>query len=191
MTLNRHFLILPGWQGSGDNHWQTWWQSCLPNAGRLEVADWHEPDPQDWAAALNARVAVSPGPVVLIAHSLGCVNTVNWAAQAHPDVLRKVEAALLVAPADVERPACPQALQPFAPISRRPLPFPARVLGSLNDAAATAERVQELAEAWQIPHEILGEVGHINVASGHHQWEEGFRWLYQLLKDAGKQPQAA
>lgn len=186
MATGRQFLILPGWHNSGAEHWQTHWQSCLPASQRLQVADWVNPDPEDWFAVLNQLVEQASEPVVLIAHSLSCINTVNWAGRAHPDVLSKVRAALLVAPADVEREGCPQALRPFAPINPLPLPFPALVLGSQNDPAASPERVAALAKNWQVPYKILGAVGHINTASGHHQWEEGFSWLYRLLKTTEK-----
>jgi len=182
MTSRRHFLILPGWQGSGEDHWQSHWHKSLPNCLRLEVADWFQPDPKNWLEALNNQVESLEEPVVLIAHSLGCINLVNWAQQACPESLNKIEAALLVAPADVERPGCPAALTPFAPINKSVLPFPALVLGSENDPAASVERIAELATCWQVPYEILGPVGHINTASGHQRWEGGFRWLYQLLK---------
>jgi predicted alpha/beta hydrolase family esterase len=191
MTGNKHFLVLPGWQGSGEDHWQTHWQKALPNTSRLQVTSWVKPDPQEWREALEATLQQLDAPVVLIAHSLGCINLVNWPEQASAELLKKIQAALLVAPADVERPGCPDALQPFAPISRKPLPFPALVLGSKNDPAASAQRVSELANLWQVPYEILGRVGHINTASGHHRWEEGFHWLYELLKQDEHQHQAA
>ena len=85
-----------------------------------------------------------------------------------------------VAPADVERPNCPQALQGFAPISRQPLPFPSLLIGSSNDAAASAERAGELAQQWGSGWVILPQAGHINVKSGHRTWEQGFAWLYRL-----------
>ena len=31
-----HYLILPGWQGSPAEHWQSHWQSNLPDASRAE-----------------------------------------------------------------------------------------------------------------------------------------------------------
>lgn len=191
MPCNKHFLILPGWQDSGEDHWQTHWQQALPISSRLQVTDWLQPDPQDWRESLETTLKQLDGPVVLIAHSLGCINLVNWAEQAPTELLNKIEAALLVAPADVERPGCPEALRPFAPISRQPLPFPALVLGSENDPAASEARIHELAGNWQVSAEILGAVGHINTASGHHRWESGFRWLYQLIKQANQRQEAA
>ena len=38
------YLILPGWQGSPDDHWQSHWERTLPNAQRVEQADWDQPD---------------------------------------------------------------------------------------------------------------------------------------------------
>ena len=140
-----HYLILPGWQGSPDEHWQSHWQRSLPNASRVEQADWHNPDPHSWVAALERQVAAARSPLILVAHSLGCITVARWAAQAPLASLRKVRGALLVAPADVERANCPEALQGFAPISRELLPFPSLLVGSDNDHAASAARALQLA----------------------------------------------
>ena len=37
------YLILPGWQGSPEVHWQSHWQRSLPNSMRVEQADWLQP----------------------------------------------------------------------------------------------------------------------------------------------------
>lgn len=174
------YLILPGWQGSPDDHWQSHWQRNLPHASRVEQADWQQPDPHAWVEAVEQAVAAAPNPVVLIAHSLGCVTVARWAAQAPLASLRKVRGALLVAPADVERPGCPEALQGFAPISRELLPFPSVLVGSDNDHAASAVRALELARDWGAQPAILPGAGHINVKSGHQRWEQGFVYLYRL-----------
>ena len=31
------YLIVPGWQGSADNHWQSHWHRSLPNSDRLRL----------------------------------------------------------------------------------------------------------------------------------------------------------
>lgn len=98
------YLILPGWQGSPEEHWQSHWQRSLPNSARVEQQDWLNPQRGDWVAALNQAIAADPRPLILIAHSLGCVTVAHWAAQAPVELLRRVRGALLVAPADVERP---------------------------------------------------------------------------------------
>ena len=174
------YLILPGWQGSPDLHWQSHWQRTLPNAARVEQKDWLQPDPEAWVAALQASIEQDPRPVILIAHSLGCVTVARWAAQASRAALNKVQGALLVAPADVERPHCPAAISGFAPIALQALPFPSQVVGSDNDSAASVARVLQLARDWGSEPAILSGAGHINVASGHQQWEQGFAYLYRL-----------
>ena len=174
------YLIVPGWQGSPDDHWQSHWHQSLPNSARVEQADWLTPRREDWVAALEQAIAVDESPVILIAHSLGCITVAHWAAQASPALLRRVRGALLVAPADVERPACAPALRNFAPIPQDLLPFPSQVVTSDNDPAVSAPRAMHLARAWGAEAGILGGVGHINVKSGHRRWEQGFAYLYRL-----------
>lgn len=176
------YLIVPGWQGSPAEHWQSHWQASLPNGSRVEQADWLAPQREQWVAALHTAIASSSAPVILIAHSLGCITVAHWAAQAAPALLQRVHGALLVAPADVERPACPAALRNFAPIPRQSLPFPSQVVGSDNDPAVSAPRALQLARDWGADAGILSGAGHINVKSGHHRWEQGFAYLYRLQR---------
>ena len=174
------YLIVPGWQGSADEHWQSHWQRSLPNSARVEQADWLKPKREDWVAELQRSIASDPRPTILIAHSLGCITVAHWAAQAPVESLRRVRAALLVAPADVERANCPPALQNFAPIPQHSLPFPSQLVGSDNDTAASAARAIEMARDWGSDVAILSGAGHINVKSGHQRWEQGFAYLYRL-----------
>ncbi|SHM35582.1 hypothetical protein SAMN05216288_3527 [Pseudomonas punonensis] len=174
------YLIMPGWQGSGDDHWQSHWQRSLPNSARVEQRDWLTPRREDWVAALEQQIAADPRPAILIAHSLGCITVAHWAAQAVPATLRRVRGALLVAPADVQRPNCPEALRNFAPIPRQSLPFPSQLVGSDNDSAASAARAIELARDWGSEVAILSGAGHINVKSGHQRWDQGFAYLFRL-----------
>ena len=175
-----HYLIVPGWQGSPAEHWQSHWQRVLPNSSRVEQDDWMQPRQADWVRRLEEAVTQAPGPVILIGHSLGCVTIAHWAAQASPALLERVRGALLVAPADVERVECPQPLCNFAPLPRQPLPFPSLLVASDNDPAASAARALQLAADWYAEATLLSGVGHINVKSGHHRWEQGFAWLYRL-----------
>ncbi|UUD66163.1 alpha/beta hydrolase [Pseudomonas seleniipraecipitans] len=174
------YLIVPGWQGSADDHWQSHWQRSLPNSARVEQLDWLTPRREDWVAALERQITADPRPAILIAHSLGCVTVAHWAAQAPIASLRRVQGALLVAPADVQRPNCPEALRNFAPIPRHLLPFPSQLVGSDNDSAASAARAIELAREWGSEAAILSGAGHINVKSGHQRWEQGFAYLFRL-----------
>lgn len=174
------YLIIPGWHGSAPEHWQSHWQRVLPNSSRVEQVDWQYPQQASWVEQLQRVIAEDSRPVVLIAHSLGCVTVAHWAAQAPKQLLSKVLGALLVAPADVERTNCPEPLRNFAPIPTAKLPFPSQLIGSDNDSAATPERALQLAHDWGSEASILRGVGHINVSSGHNRWEQGFGHLYRL-----------
>ena len=65
-------LTLPGWQGSGPEHWQTRWEARHGDQ-RVQQHDWMRPLRGDWTARLQDVVLARPGPVVLAAHSLGCL----------------------------------------------------------------------------------------------------------------------
>ncbi len=174
------YLVLPGWHGSPADHWQSHWLRCLPNAQRVVQDNWVQPQREAWVATLERYVLASDTPVILIAHSLGCITIAHWAKQASSRALALVQGALLVAPADVERLDCPAALQGFAPLPQQVLPFASLLIGSDTDPAASAHRALALAQQWGAEATILAEAGHINVSSGHHRWEQGFAQLYRL-----------
>ncbi|MFA0994355.1 MULTISPECIES: alpha/beta hydrolase [Pseudomonas syringae group] len=174
------YLIVPGWQGSPDDHWQSHWQNSLPNSTRVEQADWLKPRREDWVGELQRTIAAQSTPVILIAHSLGCVTVAHWAQLALLETLRQVQGALLVAPADVDRPNCPPALRNFAPIPADLLPFPTQIVSSDNDPAVSSQRAIEMARHWGAELGFLSQAGHINVKSGHQRWEQGFAYLYRL-----------
>ena len=173
--------LLPGWQNSGPGHWQTVWEQDL-GYERVQQHDWLHPKRGDWTARLQDVVLDAPEPVVLVAHSLGCILTAWWAAHS-PLAARKVRGALLVAPGDVERPDLAAQIRGWAPIARRPLPFPALLVGSRNDPYCSFERAESLAQAWGARFIDAGERGHLNAESGLADWPEGQALLHTLLKD--------
>ncbi|WP_426151763.1 RBBP9/YdeN family alpha/beta hydrolase [Pseudomonas sp. DC3000-4b1] len=183
-TDSIRYLIVPGWQGSPDGHWQRHWHHTLPNSEWLEQADWNHPQKDHWVSSLDHAIASTSKPTVLIAHSLGCITVAHWASQAPLARVGRVQGALLVAPADVERPNRPSPLADFAPVPRQPLPFPSQVVASDNDPAATVARALEMARDWGAEAGILSGAGHINVKSGHHRWDQGFAYLYRLQSRA-------
>lgn len=180
LLVRHRVLVVPGWNNSGPEHWQTRWQQEFPAIERVEQGNWAAPDPDDWVRNLDRAVRGSRRPVVLVAHSLGCVTVARWAAQTGNTW--PVAGALLVAPADVERAEAHAALQPFAPLARRRhLPFTARVVGSSNDPCCSEQRARELARDWGAGFTCLRNGGHINVASGHGHWPQGLALLAWLL----------
>jgi predicted alpha/beta hydrolase family esterase len=173
-------LLLPGWQGSGPDHWQTRWAQ-LHGYSVVEQNDWLRPRRGDWLARLDEVVIDAPGPVVLVAHSLGCILVSAWASFSRQTA--KVRGALLVAPGDVALPGLQEALPGWLPIEGRPLPFRSIVVGSDNDPFCSAERAQQLARDWSVRWMGLGAAGHINADSSLGDWPEGHTLLQTLLKD--------
>ena len=170
-------LLLPGWQNSGPGHWQTEWER-LHGDRRVQQHDWMRPLRGDWSARLEEVVADAPGPVVLAAHSLGCILTAWWAA--HTRHAHKVRGALLVAPGDVERPDLAAQIHGWAPIACQALAFPAVLVGSRDDPYCSFERARGLAAHWGARFIDLGPRGHINAESGLGAWPEGRALLNSL-----------
>jgi predicted alpha/beta hydrolase family esterase len=178
------FLILPGWQNSGPQHWQSQWERKYPSARRVEQRDWTHPQREDWVCKLDRTVASAAAPIILIAHSLGCITIAHWAFSATPQQLANIHAALLVAPADVDRPDCPEELRNFSPIPSKKLPFETVLVASTNDPFSTLERAETLARAWGSQLHNLGNAGHINADAGLGNWPVGETLLAALMNSA-------
>lgn len=190
-------LLLPGWQNSGAAHWQSRWEA-LHGHRRVAQHDWMRPLRGDWMARLDEEVlaasnsptppdssATQAPPLLLVAHSLGCLLVAAWAA--HSRHTASVAAALLVAPGDAEREDLP-ALHSWRPIERRRLPFPAVLLGSRNDPYCAFDKAQALAQAWGAHFIDCGAAGHINADSGLGDWPQGHALLHQLTQAAQAPP---
>ncbi len=170
-------LVLPGWQNSGPDHWQSRWEA-LNGFVRVQQHDWMRPLRGDWMAQLEEAVLAAPGPVVLAAHSLGCLLTAAWAS--HSRNTRRVIGALLVAPGDPEREELRAALKSWSPVSLQALPFDSVLLGSQDDPYCSFGRAQHFAHAWGSEFVDYGHRGHINAESGLGDWPEGVQLLNQL-----------
>lgn len=170
------FLVVPGWGGSGDDHWQSIWTDADPRFQRVEQRDWDTPDLDAWIERLDLAVHDSDDPVVLIAHSLGVHLVARWAQVCVPTPIR---AALLVAPPDIEYSVAHGAepIAPFGPVVAAPLPFPALLAASETDPWARLDWSAQLAADWGARFVNLGDCGHVNSASGHGPWTEGLELL--------------
>ena len=169
-------LILPGINGSGPDHWQTAWERAIPGARRVLVPDWDRPDRIDWVAALDRGVAEAGSAVVLVAHSLGCLQVVHWAR----DTRLHVRGALLVAPPDPDGAAYPIEAASFANLPTGPLPFPSTLIASEDDRYASWAFASRCADRWGSRLIGVGRRGHINAESGLADWPDGRRWLAEL-----------
>lgn len=173
MHISPRILIVPGWRGSGPGHWQSLWAEQLPNAERVEQDDWLTPHREAWVQRLEETVLARPGPVVIVAHSLGCIATTHMGAQA----AARVAGALLVAPADPERRA---QLSDFAPAPCAPLAFRSVLVASSNDPFCPIRLAGAYARAWGSELVRLQNAGHVNVESGHGAWPLGLALLQSL-----------
>lgn len=173
-------LILPGWQNSGPDHWQSRWER-VHGYRRVEQSDWMSPLRGDWIARLEEVLLESDAPAVLVAHSLGCLQSAAWAA--HSRNTHRVKGAMLVAPPQAERDDLRQQLPGWAPILRQPLPFRSVLVASADDPYGTFDHARTLAAQWHSTLHPIGPRGHINADSGLGDWPEGHALLQELLKD--------
>jgi len=172
-----NILILPGWQNSGLDHWQSHWEAAY-GYERVEQHNWVHPLRGDWTARLEEVLLQRTEPVILVAHSLGCLLVAAWAA--HSRMTHYVKAALLVAPADAEREELRPILASWSPISLQVLPFRSCVVASGNDPYCADERARHFAKAWCSEFVDCGKKGHINAESGLGVWPEGHELLVGL-----------
>ena len=166
-------LIVPGLRNSGPTHWQSWFETQLPDTRRVEQADWERTCLSDWAARVREEIDAIGDAVWIVAHSFGCLASVTAAFERADRIL----GALLVAPADPHRFGEPTALLEEA------LPFPSLVVSSNNDPWVKASAAEYWAGQWRSDYLNIGDAGHINVDSGHGPWPDGLL-LFKRLQSA-------
>ena len=187
-------LIVPGLRDAAAEHWQTLLEAQLRAAGRpVAGVPPMGRDDLDCAARVAAieRAARSiAGPLVIVAHSGGCIMVAHWAQQTR----RAVQGALLATPPDFESPM-PVGYPTLAalrdggwlPAPRQRLPFASIVAASRDDPLAAYARVAALAADWGSELVDLGHVGHLNPASGYGPWTRADEFIDQLSAPA-RQP---
>ena len=178
------FIIVPGLDGSDHNHWQSSWESdWLPNATRITPASWTNPDRDDWTAAIDAAIALTEEPAVLIAHSLGCLAVAHWLTKVGSP---NVRGAFLVAPPDQLAPTFPGGLLPtFTNLRATPLPVPTLLIASDNDPYCAIDAAARLATDWEVPLITTGSHGHLNSDSNLGLWPHGQQLLTSFLAGLG------
>jgi predicted alpha/beta hydrolase family esterase len=180
-------VIVPGLRGHVEDHWQSLLAARLAGAGRSV----HTVPPltegglgcDERVAALEQVVSGLRGPIQLVAHSAGVMITVHWALRYGA----AIEGALLAAPPDFDTPLpagypTPDELAEngWIPTPRTRLAFPSIVATSADDPLGREDRIIALAEAWGSHVVRLGEVGHLNPASGYGDWPLAEELLAQL-----------
>jgi len=175
-------LIVPGLNNSNPQHWQSRWESQRGDCRRVDLGMWDDPHRNTWVNKLNLAIHQADRPVVLVAHSLGCLAVAWWAEYEQPSYGNPVVGALLVAPPDVDRPGADPRLARFGACPRSPLPFPSFLAASQNDHYCALRTARMLAADWDAAFVFAGEVGHINADSGLGDWALGRDLLERLLR---------
>ena len=176
-----HTVIVPGVGGSEHDHWQSWLQRQLKSCSRVQQQDWNKPVLHEWIEQFVKTVQAIQEPIQIVAHSFGCLTTVAALAQ-HPELNQKIKNLVLVAPANparfgddgFARESQNDYQQYFQQLK---LQVPTQMIISENDPWLNFQDALQLAKTWKIRPKNLGQVGHINVASGFGPFPE----LYDFL----------
>jgi len=175
-------LILPGWQDSGQDHWQGIWLKKYPNAVKVEEKDWLYSNKDEWVEGLNDYIEkYQDTDIILVGHSLACATIAYWSIKYGSTTKAHIKGALLVSPSDMDIPDCPKEITGFQPMPLEPLKFKAIVVVSSNDPWVNMERAGYFAKCWQAEMVNIGPHGHINVDAGYGEWPEGEELLQRLL----------
>ena len=176
-----HTVIVPGVGGSEHDHWQSWLQRQLKSCSRVQQQDWNKPVLHEWIEQFVKTVQAIQEPIQIVAHSFGCLTTVAALAQ-HPELNQKIKNLVLVAPANparfgddgFARESQNDYQQYFQQLK---LQVPTQMIISENDPWLNFQDALQLAKAWKIRPKNLGQVGHINVASGFGPFPEIYDFL--------------
>ena len=177
-----HTVIVPGVGGSEYHHWQSWLQRQLMSCSRVQQKDWTKPVLQTWISEFVKTLAtVESNEIQIVAHSFGCLTTVA-ALHQHPELNQKIKNLVLVAPANPSRFgnlgfARDSQYDYQAYFHQMKIQVPTSLIISENDPWLNFEDAQALAKSWHLTPTNLGQVGHINVASGFGPFPEIFDFL--------------
>ena len=187
MSASATVLIVPGLRDHVSQHWQTLLAAQLPRVATVPPMGREDLDCSARVAAIEAAAQRIEGPLIIVAHSGGCIMVAHWAQQTK----RPVQGALLATPPDFEKPM-PEGypaiealtLGGWLPVPRQALPFPSIVAVSRNDPLGGFVRVCALAHDWGSKVVDIGEAGHLNPASGYGPWPLAHAFIEQLARTA-------
>ncbi len=178
-------LIVPGLRDHVAGHWQTLLGARLPRVRTVPPMGRADLDCQARVDAIERAANAIDGPMIVVAHSGGVIMVAHWALQTRRPVL----GALLATPPDFEQPMpagypTMNALRAggWLPVPRTKLRFPSIVAASRNDPLGRFERVAGLARDWGSQLVDLGEVGHLNPASGYGDWPRADSLIAELAE---------
>ena len=174
MTVDPTYVFLAGYGNSGEGHWQRAWYERLPGSVWVEHADWHNANRDEWVSDLQKALWKISGPMVVVAHSLGCLLLAEWCRN-HEDP--SLIGAFLVAVPNPDGVNFPGVVEGFEDLTAMELPFAAIVVASQDDPYADIDFARGMAETWGAEFVDIGAKGHINADSGVGEWDEGWGML--------------
>lgn len=160
-------VIIPGYGGSGEGHWQTHWESGSVEYDRIAPKSFDNPDLNDWLISLEEAIARQSIAPILVAHSLGCLLVAEYLNRSKGDVA----GVFMVAVPDPDGPNFPIDQAPdFAKVSRNFLPCPSLIIASDNDPYNEASYTSKIALSWGAEVVNIGNKDHISDVG---QWDQG------------------
>jgi hypothetical protein len=175
-------LVVPGWRGSGPEHWQSWLEDELHAADRETrrpaFADLDRPDLSDWLAALRAALAdLPPDGYDVVAHSLGAVLWLHHVAE--PGAAPLAARVLLVAP-----PSPRTRIEEIASFFPPPMDVDTVRHGADGTVLVAGDDdpylPEGIAAAYGVPLKIATTVipggGHLNPETGYGEWRAVLDW---------------
>jgi len=176
-------LVVPGLRDHVQEHWQTLLESKLEKVRSVPPLTEDKLNCRARIDNIQREIARIDGDIILVAHSAGCLMVAHWAAY----YTREIKGALLAVPPDMHANWPPQYPTPDAlreqgwdPLSAKPLPFPSILAASTNDYLASYEAAEEMARTWGSKLVNLGDVGHLNPASGFGPWPMAEAFIEEL-----------
>lgn len=173
-------LIIPGIGNSGSDHWQTMWEAADPSMVRIRVKDWDQPSCVSWVKAIDVDARRGGDSLVVVAHSLGCLAFLHWAAQSR----QRIRGALLVAVPDPRSDGFPKQAVGFAQLPLVRLSCKSILVSSQDDPYCDSGFSKRCADAWGSKLVDIGRAGHINSASNLGSWPAGLKFLEELRSPA-------
>ena len=166
-------VTVPGLHGSEGAHWQTWLERQFSRSRRVEQDDWDAPQLDAWAQSVADTVTSVHGPVILAAHSFGCLAAAHAIAQGLTG--DAVAGVLFVAPAS------PDKFRFAGAFESRRLGVPSVLIASMTDPWMPFDQAMRLASQLGSAFVNLGDAGHINTASGFGPWPRAKYFVDTLI----------
>lgn len=175
--MRKKTLLLHGWGGSDDPHWQAWLAGEIAkDYGTVSfplLDNPHFPTKNRWMKQVKTLLAQFE-PDVVICHSLGCILWFHLCEEGEIDPVQRL---LLVAPPRLDLEL--DTIKSFFPVVAPEFLFADEVLlvTSDNDPYMTQDEASALQDVLDVEMKVLECAGHINADSGYGQWPWVKEWV--------------